>query len=674
MEGKKLEKKENNVATDNLAENTTKLKVCGIRSIIEINELKTLDIDYFGCIFAESRRQVDSELATKITRIAHRHGKRTVGVFVNAMIENVVKIVEETDIDVVQLHGDESVEYCMELTQKLEKLYEKNCFRKRKNFPAKTKLWKVFGVTDELPNITDYKPYIEYPLFDAKGVNRGGNGIVFDWNILKKLEKYSFVLAGGLSIENIQKALDYKPTILDINSKVEVNNRKSKKLVENVVNLVKKNNNNSKRLIWKEKNMENKHFNEKAYFGQFGGQFVPETAMFALSELETEYEKLKNDKEFFEEFDNLLKNYVGRETPLYYAKNLSEHYNHDIYLKREDLNHTGAHKINNALGQVLLAKKMGKKKVIAETGAGQHGVATATAAALLGLECDVYMGAVDIERQKLNVFRMELLGARVISIEDGLKTLKEATTAAIQSWVAEIETVFYVIGSVVGPHPYPTIVRDFQSIIGYEAKAQLEELGKHADHVIACVGGGSNAIGIFSAFLEDSSTKLYGVEAGGYGIDTDMHAATLTLGKPGIIHGMKTYVLQNKYGQISPVHSISAGLDYPGVGPEHSHLFDTKRATYAPITDDEAMKALMLVTRKEGIIPAIESSHALAYLKKLCPTLSKDKRETIIVNVSGRGDKDMHTVFSVLKDKETDGKNGIYELNGGLENEWKKFR
>lgn len=248
MEGKKLEKKENNVATDDFTENTTKLKVCGIRSITEINELKTLDIDYFGCIFAESQRQVDRELAAKITRIAHRHGKRTVGVFVNAMIENVIKIVEETDIDVVQLHGDESVEYCMELTQKLEKLYEKNCFRKRKNFPAKTKLWKVFGVTDELPNIADYKPYIEYPLFDAKGENRGGNGIVFDWNSLKKLEKYSFVLAGGLSIENIQKALEYKPAILDINSKVEVNNRKSKELVENVVNLVKKNN-NLKRLI-----------------------------------------------------------------------------------------------------------------------------------------------------------------------------------------------------------------------------------------------------------------------------------------------------------------------------------------------------------------------------------------------------------------------------------------
>ena len=398
-----------------------------------------------------------------------------------------------------------------------------------------------------------------------------------------------------------------------------------------------------------ENNPKNNNFNEKAYFGKFGGQYVPETAMFALIELEKEYEKVKNDKEFQEELQYLLKNYVGRETPLFYAKNLSDHYGHDIYLKREDLNHTGAHKINNALGQVLLAKRMGKKKVIAETGAGQHGVATATAAALLGLECDVYMGAVDIERQKLNVFRMELLGAKVVSVEDGLKTLKEATTAAIQSWVAEIENVFDVIGSAVGPHPYPSMVKDFQSVIGTEARKQIESLGKHADHVIACVGGGSNAIGIFSGFLNDETTRLYGVEAGGHGITTDMHAATLTLGKEGIIHGMKTYVLQNKYGQISPVHSISAGLDYPGVGPEHAHLFETGRVSYVAITDNEAMDALILTTRKEGIIPAIESAHALAYLEKLCPALPKDKRETIIVNVSGRGDKDMHTVFSILK-------------------------
>ena len=395
--------------------------------------------------------------------------------------------------------------------------------------------------------------------------------------------------------------------------------------------------------------MENNNFNEKAYFGKFGGQYVPENAIPALRELEEEYEKVKNDKEFQEELKYLLKNYVGRETPLFYAKNLSDYYGHDIYLKREDLNHTGAHKINNALGQVLLAKRMGKKKIIAETGAGQHGVATATAAALMGLECDIYMGAVDIERQKLNVFRMELLGARVISVEDGLKTLNEAVDAAIQAWIKEIENVFYVLGSAVGPHPYPKMVRDFQSVIGTEAKQQIESLGKHADHVIACVGGGSNAIGIFSGFLDDETTKLYGIEAAGHGIDTDMHAATLTLGKEGIIHGMNTYVLQDENGEASPVYSISAGLDYPGVGPEHAYLCETGRVSYAPATDKEALDALILTTRKEGIIPAIESAHALAYLEKLCPALPKDKKETIIVNVSGRGDKDMHTAFSILK-------------------------
>ena len=399
----------------------------------------------------------------------------------------------------------------------------------------------------------------------------------------------------------------------------------------------------------KENNSKNSNFNEKAYFGKFGGQYVPEIAMPALRELEEEYEKVKNDKEFHEELQYLLKNYVGRETPLFYAKNLSDHYGHDIYLKREDLNHTGAHKINNALGQVLLAKRMGKKKIIAETGAGQHGVATATAAALMGLECDIYMGAVDIERQKLNVFRMELLGARVISVEDGLKTLNEAVDAAIQAWIKEIENVFYVLGSAVGPHPYPKMVRDFQSVIGTEAKKQMESLGKHADHVIACVGGGSNAIGIFSGFLDDETTKLYGIEAAGHGIDTGMHAATLTLGKEGIIHGMNTYVLKDENGEISPVYSISAGLDYPGVGPEHAYLCETGRVSYAAITDKEALDALILTTRKEGIISAIESAHALAYLEKLCPALPKDKKETVIVNVSGRGDKDMHTIFSILK-------------------------
>ena len=389
--------------------------------------------------------------------------------------------------------------------------------------------------------------------------------------------------------------------------------------------------------------------NTKAYFGKFGGQFVPETVMFALDELEAAYESIVKTAEFEAELDDLLKNYVGRPSPLYHAKRLSSHYGHEIYLKREDLNHTGAHKINNALAQALLAKKMGKKKVLAETGAGQHGVATATAAALLGLECDVYMGATDVERQQLNAFRMQLLGARVVSVEEGLKTLKEATTAAIQAWVNEIESAFYVIGSAVGPHPYPRIVRDFQSIIGHETKAQLKEYGVHPNYVIACVGGGSNAIGIFSAFLDDADVNLIGVEAAGLGAYTPYHAATLTKGRTGIIHGMKTIVLQDEYGMIEPVHSISAGLDYPGVGPEHAHLHESKRAAYYGVTDDECINALYLTSRLEGIIPAIESSHALAYLEKLCPNLTK--KSVIVVNVSGRGDKDINTVMSYEKGK-----------------------
>lgn len=387
--------------------------------------------------------------------------------------------------------------------------------------------------------------------------------------------------------------------------------------------------------------------NAKAYFGKFGGQFVPETVMSALIELEEAYEKIAKSDEFKSELNGLLKDYVGRPSPLYHAKRLSEHYGHDIYLKREDLNHTGAHKINNALAQALLAKKMGKTKIMAETGAGQHGVATATAAALLGLECDVYMGECDTKRQALNVYKMELLGANVVPISDGLGTLKEATTAAIQAWVNEIESRFYVIGSAVGPHPYPKIVRDFQTVIGSEAKVQLEEIGVKPDYIIACVGGGSNAIGIFSAFIDDPSVNIIGIEAAGLGIETKYHAATLTKGNVGIIHGMKTIVLQDEFGMILPVHSISAGLDYPGVGPEHAHLQDIGRVSYYAVSDDECINALKLLSKLEGIIPAIESSHALAYLDKLCPTLQK--RSNIVINVSGRGDKDMHTIMDYKK-------------------------
>ena len=393
--------------------------------------------------------------------------------------------------------------------------------------------------------------------------------------------------------------------------------------------------------------MRGDRMNKKAYFGSFGGQFVPETAMFALEELEDAYNTIAQTKEFKDELGYLLREYAGRPTPLYHAARLSKHYGHEIYLKREDLNHTGAHKINNALAQALLAKKMGKKKVIAETGAGQHGVATATAAALFGLECDVYMGETDAARQQLNVFRMKLLGANLIKIGTGLKTLKEATTAAIQAWVNEIESVFYVIGSAVGPHPYPKMVRDFQSVIGTETKSQLASKGIKADYVLACVGGGSNAIGIFSAFVDDPAVQLIGVEAGGLGAHTPYHAATITNGRAGIIHGMKTIVLQDKFGMIEPVHSISAGLDYPGVGPEHAHLHEISRVKYEAVTDDECITALKLLCRLEGIIPAIESAHALAYLQKLCPQLKS--RKTIVVNVSGRGDKDMDTVMNYKK-------------------------
>lgn len=393
--------------------------------------------------------------------------------------------------------------------------------------------------------------------------------------------------------------------------------------------------------------MRGDRMNKKAYFGSFGGQFVPETAMFALEELEDAYNTIAQTKEFKDELGYLLREYAGRPTPLYHAARLSEHYGHEIYLKREDLNHTGAHKINNALAQALLAKKMGKKKIIAETGAGQHGVATATAAALFGLECDVYMGETDAARQQLNAFRMQLLGANLIKIGTGLKTLKEATTAAIQAWVNEIESVFYVIGSAVGPHPYPKMVREFQSVIGAETRSQLASKGIKADYVLACVGGGSNAIGIFSAFVDDPAVQLIGVEAGGLGAHTPYHAATITNGRAGIIHGMKTIVLQDKFGMIEPVHSISAGLDYPGVGPEHAHLHEISRAKYEAVTDDECITALKLLCRLEGIIPAIESAHALAYLQKLCPQLKGKK--TIVVNVSGRGDKDMDTVMNYKK-------------------------
>lgn len=382
-------------------------------------------------------------------------------------------------------------------------------------------------------------------------------------------------------------------------------------------------------------------------FGEFGGQFVPDVLKVALNEVNEAFQEAINDETFMKEYEYYLKQYVGRENPLYYASHLSETLGGaKIYLKREDLNHTGAHKINNTIGQMLLAKRLGKTRVIAETGAGQHGVATATAAALFGLECVIYQGEIDTVRQSLNVFRMELLGAKVIAVKSGTRTLKDAVDEAINDWVGHLDDTFYILGSAVGPHPYPSIVRYFQSVIGKEARRQILEMeDRLPDYAIACVGGGSNAIGLFSAFLEDD-VLLVGVEAAGKGLETKEHAATMTLGKVGVIHGMKTYSLFEENGDISEVYSISAGLDYPGVGPEHSFLRDSGRVDYQSATDKEAVDAFMMLSRVEGIIPAIESAHAVAYAIKLAPTLDNDK--IIVINLSGRGDKDVVQIQEFL--------------------------
>ena len=390
----------------------------------------------------------------------------------------------------------------------------------------------------------------------------------------------------------------------------------------------------------------------KGYFGQLGGSFVPEPIQNLLDQLEATFEQYKNDPEFIAEYKHYLKDYSGRETPLYFAESLTDHLGGaKIYLKREDLNHLGSHKLNNVLGQILLAKRMGKTRVIAETGAGQHGVATAAAAAKFGMACDVYMGAEDVERQRLNVFRMEMMGATVHAVETGTKTLKDAVDAAFGAWMADLDA-FYVLGSAVGPHPYPTIVHEFQKVISEESKRQiLEKEGRLPDYVIACVGGGSNAIGAFSQYVGDEEVKLVGVEAAGHGLDTDQHAATMTKGTVGVVDGMKTYAVFGEDGKVAPVYSISAGLDYPGVGPEHAFFKDSGRVEYVAATDDEAVQALLLLSKTEGILPAIESSHAIAEAVKRAPQLDKDK--IIIVNVSGRGDKDVAAIADYLEAKAT---------------------
>jgi len=387
---------------------------------------------------------------------------------------------------------------------------------------------------------------------------------------------------------------------------------------------------------------------DRGHFGPFGGRYVAETLMPSLLELEEAYREAKADPSFFKELDDYLQNYVGRPSPLYYAQRLSEHLGGGrIYLKREDLNHTGAHKVNNTVGQILLARRMGKRKVIAETGAGQHGVATATVAALFGMECEIFMGTEDIRRQALNVFRMKLLGAKVHGVTSGTATLKDAMNDALRHWVTHVRDTFYVIGTVAGPHPYPMLVRDFQAIIGRETREQiLAAEGRLPDLAVACIGGGSNAMGMFYPFVDDAQVRLIGVEAAGLGIDTGKHAASISAGRVGVLHGNKTFLLQDDQGQIDHAHSISAGLDYPGVGPEHAHLHDIGRAEYVSVTDDEALQAFKILTEMEGIIPALESSHAVAHVMKIAPQLPRET--VIVVCLSGRGDKDIHTVAEAM--------------------------
>ncbi len=393
------------------------------------------------------------------------------------------------------------------------------------------------------------------------------------------------------------------------------------------------------------KNSKNK--SSKGHFGEFGGQYVSETLMPALAELEAAYEKIAKSKSFKKEFDDIAKNYIGRPSPLYYAEKLTKKFGGArIFLKREDLNHTGAHKVNNTLGQCLLAKKMGKKRIIAETGAGQHGVATATLCAKLDLDCEVYMGEEDVRRQAANVYRMKLLGAKVIPVTSGSRTLKDALNEALRDWVTNVRHTFYCIGTVAGPHPYPMIVRDFQSIIGNETKKQLRQMRvKKPDYLVACIGGGSNAMGLFYPYHKDKDVKLIGVEAAGHGIATGKHAVSIGAGSKGVLHGNMTYLLQDKHGQIIETHSISAGLDYPGVGPEHAYFHDTGRAQYVSVTDAEALEGFHLLCKVEGIIPALESAHAIAYLPKLCAKTKKS--QVIVVNLSGRGDKDLNTVMDL---------------------------
>jgi len=581
----------------------TTIKLCGLTREEDIKKANEVKPEYVGFVFYEkSRRKVSKDQAKKLRAMLNPEIK-TVGVFVDANPVEIEDLFQEKIIDVAQLHGNEDEEYIKELQDK--------------SIPV----IKMFNGDSPEELLKAEKSSADMIMLDAGQ----GEGKTLNWNLLTYIER-PFILAGGLTQENVAQAIKAtNPYGVDVSSGIETDKLKDGQKMKEFVNAVRE---------------DKKVVKSKGRFGVHGGQYIPETLMNAVNELEEAYNHYKNDPEFNRELKDLLDNYAGRPSLLYYAEKMTKDLGGaKIYLKREDLNHTGSHKINNVLGQALLAKKMGKTRLIAETGAGQHGVATATAAALLGMECVIFMGEEDTKRQALNVYRMKLLGADVVPVTSGTATLKDAVSECMREWTTRIDDTHYCLGSVMGPHPFPTIVRDFQAVISKESRQQiLEAEGRLPDAVIACVGGGSNAMGSFYHYIGDEGVKLIGCEAAGRGIDTFETAATVNTGKVGIFHGMKSYFCQDKYGQIAPVYSISAGLDYPGVGPEHAYLHDIHRAEYVPVTDVEAVEAFEYIAKTEGIIAAIESSHAIAYARKLAPTMDKD--QIIIVTVSGRGDKD----------------------------------
>ncbi len=616
----------------------TTIKICGLQSVEVLKSMIRLPLDYVGFVFARSKRQVNADQASELVKVLREwksaRAPKSVGVFVNPEMSELAEITSRVGLDIIQLHGAESPEFCREAGSRLG-----------------VQVIKAFSVQENGTlhggmNIEDYAGVVRGVLLDTYDpVYGGGSGVTFTWEkalpyqLWAREQGIPCWIAGGLHTDNVAELImKMNPDGVDVSSGVETDGVKDLNKITAFVERVK----------GKMAQVPDEH----GRFGPFGGRYVPETLMNALIELEESYKKFKDDPDFQAEIAYLLKQYSGRETPLYYAERLTETLGGaKIYLKREDLNHTGAHKINNAIGQGLLAKRMGKKKVIAETGAGQHGVATATVAALLGLECKVFMGEEDTKRQQLNVFRMKLLGAEVIPVLSGTRTLKDACNEALRYWVSQVEDTFYILGSATGPHPYPMMVRNFQRIIGDETRRQIMEAeGRLPDMLVAAVGGGSNAIGMFYPFIEDTSVQFVGAEAAGLGVDTEFHAATMTKGSKGVFQGSLSYLLQDEHGQVQPAHSISAGLDYPGIGPEHSYLKDIKRASYYPITDKEALDALQLLSRTEGIIPALESAHAVAQVMKMAPEMSRE--QIIVICLSGRGDKDVESIMAYTEGRE----------------------